>query len=427
MTRSALEIPRSTCRLFGTIKALSTIRKSAILVHGPKGCVYHINYILGMRGDRPPEIYTTSLDEQDVIFGAEGKLVSAIGELDRRLSPDLIFVLSCCASSIIGEDVESACRDARARARVIGFASGGFEGDHHTAYGEALTRLAEELALPPAGPPLPRTVNLVGMLRGGPDLGELKRVLALAGVRVQGVLSAGATLGELEGLGRASLNIVVCEPAGRAPAGYLERRFGTPFIIVEFPVGARAAVSFLGRVSAALGIPLDPRALEGEPGPVPRGGGVSGHPGAAGGTILPPLRAAVIGGPTRVVPMVRFLRDRGLNPVLAVVDFDAGTREKLGPYGEEGLELLIEPSQEEILSRLRALGVELIVGGMLERPLAALLGIPLLDMMHGSQRTACFAGERDLPELIARLGSPSAPPGSDDRDPRGGPARHPSP
>jgi hypothetical protein len=64
---------------------------------------------------------------------------------------------------------------------------------------------------------------------------------------------------------------------------------------------------------------------------------------------------------------------------------------------------------------------------MLERPLAALLGIPLLDMMHGSQRTACFAGERDLPELIARLRSPPAPPGNGDEDRRGGPARRPSP
>ena len=64
-------IPRGTCKLFGAIKALSTIQKSVILVHGPKGCVYHINYILGMRGDRPSEIYTTCLDEHDVIFGAE--------------------------------------------------------------------------------------------------------------------------------------------------------------------------------------------------------------------------------------------------------------------------------------------------------------------------------------------------------------------
>jgi nitrogenase molybdenum-iron protein alpha/beta subunit len=337
-----------------------------------------------------------------VIFGAEGKLTAAIGELDRKLSPDLIFVLSCCATSIIGEDVESACRAARARARVIGFASGGFEGDHHTAYGETLVRLAEELALP-AGPPVPATVNLVGMLRAGPDLRELRRVLSLAGITVTGVLSAGAGLRELEGLGMASFNIVVCEPAGKEAAVYLEERFGTPFVIAEFPIGARAAIAFLEQVTAALGIPFDPGAFAGEPGAGQVPVSAAGQQGPAGERGRPP-RIAVIGGPTRTVSMVRFLRDRGMSPVLVVVDFDAGTGEKLGAPGPEGPEILIEPSREEILSRLTDLQVDLIIGGMGERPLAALLGIPLLDMMHGSQRTACFTGERELAVLLAGLG-----------------------
>jgi light-independent protochlorophyllide reductase B subunit len=414
MTRNTLEIPRSTCRLFGTIKALSTVKRSAILVHGPKGCVYHINYIMGMRGDRPSAIYTTSLDEQDVIFGAEGKLTSAIEELDRRLTPDLIFVLSCCASSIIGEDMESACRAARSRARVIGFESGGFEGDHHTAYGETLSRLAGELS-GPAGKPRPSSVNLVGMLRAGPDLRELKRVLSLAGIEVLAVLSADASLRDLERLGEAALNIVVCEPAGRAPAELLEKKYGTPFIVEEFPIGARAAVSFLEHVTSALGVPFSPQCLAGE-----IGAGTlptltteeerTGHP--AGGiprrsespdVQVRPLRVAVIGGPTRAISMCRFLRDSGLAPVLLVVDFDANTREKLANLGIGGAEILIEPSQEEILSRLSALGVDLIIGGMSERPLASMLGIPHLDMMHGSQRTACFTGERELLKALAGI------------------------
>jgi nitrogenase molybdenum-iron protein alpha/beta subunit len=399
MTPNTLEIPRSTCRLFGTIKTLSTVKKSAILVHGPKGCVYHINYIMGMSGDRPSAIYTTSLGEQDVIFGAEGKLTSAIEELDRRLSPDLIFVLSCCASSIIGEDVESACRAARSRARVIGFESGGFEGDHHTAYGETLSRLAEELSLP-GGTPRPGSVNLVGMLRGGPDLRELKRVLSLAGIEVRGVLSADTTLGDLERLGEAALNIVVCEPAGRAAAELLEKKFGTPFIIEEFPIGARAAVSFLSHVTSALGLPFYPQCLARE-----LGAEDSPPPGSdySPDTDARPLRVAVIGGPTRAIPMCRFLEDKGLEPVLLVVDFDAGTREKLAGLGIRGLEILVEPPQEEILSRLSALGVDLIVGGMAERPLASMLGISHIDMMHGSQRTACYAGERELLKALSGI------------------------
>ena len=94
MQPKAVRIPRGTCSLFGTIRAVGGIRNSSILVHGPKGCVYHINYILGMRGGRPSRIYSTCLDEQDVIFGAERKLRDAIDDLLEEQDPDILFVLS---------------------------------------------------------------------------------------------------------------------------------------------------------------------------------------------------------------------------------------------------------------------------------------------------------------------------------------------
>jgi nitrogenase molybdenum-iron protein alpha/beta subunit len=284
---------------------------------------------------------------------------------------------------------------------VIGFESGGFEGTHHTAYGETLSRLVEELTQP-AGEPRPASVNLIGLLRGGPDLRELKRVLSLAGIEVLGVLPADATLRELEGLGRAALNIVVCEPAGRAPAEVLKRRFGTPFLVEDFPIGGRAALTFLERVTAALGIPFSRRCIDGETRSTPHRDEEPGDREVQGDRDRP-LRVAVVGGPTRAVSMCRFLRDSGLRPVLLVVDFDAGVREKLTGPGMEDLEILIEPSQEEILTRLPALQVDLIIGGMAERPIAAMLGIPHLDMMHGSQRTACFAGERELSRMLAGI------------------------
>jgi len=86
---SPARVPRGTCKLFGAIKAIGTIRKSAVLVHGPRGCVYHINYILGMRGDRPSEVYTTALDEHDVIFGSEDRLREAIDNQGTRDFLDL--------------------------------------------------------------------------------------------------------------------------------------------------------------------------------------------------------------------------------------------------------------------------------------------------------------------------------------------------
>ncbi len=377
----AVRIPRTTCKLFGAVKALATIRRCVVLVHGPKGCVYHINYILGLRGDRPSEIYSTCLDEHDVIFGAEERLKEAIEELDARLQPDLIAVLSCCVSSVIGEDIIAAVRAASTGARVVGIEAGGFEGDFRTGYSETLCRLVEEFAREPCEV-RERSVNLVGLLRAGPDLRELVRILGLIDVQVNAVLTAGATVEDLDRLGSAALNIVVCEPAGKEAGEMLERICGTPFIIADIPIGHAATLRFLDHVSASLGIvhhaALDP--------------GIDGACHAA----LAGRRVAIVSGPTRAISMTLFLAEFGLSPVLIVVDFDSDTLMRLRDLAGPECEILIEPEQEEIRERLEACRVDLIFGGMLEKPLAVSLGIEHLDMMHGSQRTLGPAGAEHL-------------------------------
>jgi light-independent protochlorophyllide reductase B subunit len=389
MTTRAVKIPRATCKLFGAIKALATIKRCVVLVHGPKGCVYHINYILGMRGDRPSEIYSTCLDEHDVIFGAEEKLKEAIEELDADLHPDLIAVLSCCVSSIIGEDIAAAVRAATTGARLVAIEAGGFEGDFRTGYSETLRRLVEEFVQGPCEAE-ERSVNLIGLLRGGPDLRELVRILDLAGVRVNAALTADAAIADLERLGSAALNVVVCEPAGLEAAKLLERICKTPFIVADIPIGHAATVRFLDRVTESLGLP----SYEGE---------VPDDTSDACRETLSGRRVAIVSGPTRAISMTLFLAELGLEPSLIVVDFDSDTLERLKDLVSPACEILIEPEQEEIREQLKACRIDLLFGGMLERPLAASLGIEHLDMMHGSQRTLGFAGAEHLIAALERL------------------------
>jgi len=386
MSGMAVRIPRGTCKLFGAIKALGSIKKCAVLVHGPKGCVYHINYILGMRGDRPSEIYSTCLDEQDVIFGADHKLKTAIKDLDRELHPDLIAVLSCCASDIIGEDVESAIRDITTTAPVIGIDAGGFEGDFRTGYSETLTRLVEEFVKKRERTD-PRSVNLIGLLRGGPDLQEIVRVLGLAGITVNAVLTADATLEEIRQLGRAALNIVLCEPAGKDAAELLHIKCGIPYIIEELPIGIDATRQFLLRVTKALGLKELPD--------IPHERVVADYP------AFKNRRIALVSGPTRAISMTRFFAELGIEPRLIIVDFDSNISEKLRSLALTNCEVLIEPDQDRIVQKLREHNIDLLIGGMMELPVAKALGIEHLDIMHGSQRTIGFDGAKNLIHLLS--------------------------
>jgi nitrogenase molybdenum-iron protein alpha/beta subunit len=380
----AVRIPRGTCQLFGAIKALGTLKRCAILVHGPKGCVYHINYILGMRGDRPSQVYSTCLEERDVIFGAEERLREAIEELDATGAYDLIAVLSCCASSIIGEDVMSAAGEARTRARVIGIAAGGFEGDFRQGQKKTLQHLVDELAVD-TDSIIPRSVNLIGVLRSGPDLRELTSLLNRLYVMVIAVLTAGASVRDIEQMGSAALNIVLCESSGKEAAEHLRERFGTPYLIMDLPIGTQATDRFCSQIEEALGLPH--RFASPTPPPVI--------------PILPSRRIALIGGPTRAVAFTRFLQELGQEPVLIVLDFDTGeTQKRIREL--TGCEILVEPDQERIIEMVREKKVDLILGGMLERALAGMLGIEHFDMMHGSQKTVGEEGRRTLIQVLQR-------------------------
>ena len=375
-------IPRSTCRLFGAVKALGTMKNTVILVHGPKGCVYHIAYILGMRGDRPPRIYSTCLDEQDVIFGAERKLATAIEDLDRTLSPDLIAVLSCCASGIIGEDVVSAVRSATVSARTLAIDSGGFEGDHAGGYIDTLATIAATLA-GESGTVDPCSVNLLGVLRSGPDLTEVKRLLSSVGVTTETVLTAGAGLQDLARAGDAALNLVLCEISGLGAAEVLEARFGTPYRIIDLPVGREATDRFLSDVLQGLGREYTPPQPYSESIPLPTD-----------------VHIALFSGPARAIAFSRFLCGLNIPPRLIILDVMPPSQERIFRAAGPDCEVLIMPDCREIEDRLDRAGINLILGGLLERPFAAERNIPSIDVMHGSQATFGYSGEENLVRRI---------------------------
>jgi len=382
----SLEIPRVTCALFGAIKAVSTLKRTVVLVHGPRGCVYHVNYILGMRGDRHTPVFCTCMDEHDIVFGAEERLRSAIGELDRLKRPDMIVVLSCCASGIIGEDLESACRTVKTRAQVIPIEVGGFSGDFSAGYAAALESLVSRTAKQDVRRE-ERTVNLIGMLRGGPDLREIKRLLSLIGISVRATIPAGATVEDLRNLGCAANNIVICETSGLQAARFLEQTFDIPWISVPFPIGSKLSLEFLCKTARATGIPLPGEGL------VPPEN--SHHTGR-----IP--RIAICAGPTRAISLSRFLRSEGIPPRIIVLDFPTPLLGQIREAGGDGCDVLVAPSWETIEESLINRGIDLVIGGLMERSFSAKLGIPLIDIMHGSQKTAGSDGGENILSLIRK-------------------------
>ncbi|RLI72997.1 nitrogen fixation protein NifE, partial [Archaeoglobales archaeon] len=234
--------PYRTCKLFGALRVVLGIQDAIALIHSPRGCVYNLRYLLGVRGAKTNRILTTEMDEKDVIFGGEVRLKRAIMEVDRKYKPNLIAILTSCASSIIGEDIELVVRDVDVNAKLLPIYSGGFEGDQIDGYKEALKKVVDLIV---EGADKDSSLNLLAVYRYGWDLEEVKRLISLVGVRVNATLTAKTTLKEIEGASKASLNVIMCVSSGVDAARIMEKRFGIPYLHPLLPVGIRATESFI--------------------------------------------------------------------------------------------------------------------------------------------------------------------------------------
>ncbi|MEM3059849.1 MAG: Ni-sirohydrochlorin a,c-diamide reductive cyclase catalytic subunit, partial [Methanomassiliicoccales archaeon] len=101
------------------IAAMYTLRDldaDVIVMHGPPGCGFTASRLLEEAG---VTVITTGMQENDLIFGAENRLVEVLKRVDLEFSPRIVGVVGTCASMIIGENLEAAIKKAGIRSIVL--------------------------------------------------------------------------------------------------------------------------------------------------------------------------------------------------------------------------------------------------------------------------------------------------------------------
>ena len=75
-----------------------------IVMHGPAGCSFMASRPLENAGVR---VVTSSMKDNDLIFGGGPQLEKALKEAKERFSPKTMAVIGTCASTIIGDDIKA--------------------------------------------------------------------------------------------------------------------------------------------------------------------------------------------------------------------------------------------------------------------------------------------------------------------------------
>ncbi len=200
----------------------------------------------------------------DVIYGASDKLSKAILNVDEKLNPFLILILTNCCADIIGENISAVANklSGRVKADIINIETGGCSG-----YGfrKGADRVFEILFDHVADKrncleknPEP-TINLfTKRISGRPaesrEIAELSRLLYKVGVKLNTVIRMGTHYNDLLRIPLAKANATLCYLFGDGPMQYLNKLFGQPYAKVTFPIGLKGTMDWIKGITEALGI-----------------------------------------------------------------------------------------------------------------------------------------------------------------------------
>lgn len=222
---------------------MARTRDTVLIYHSPVGCgSTMINYSVGTegaalaRGEEPFEVHilSTNLLEKDTIFGAAGKLRAAIREAEQRFHPKSVYILTSCASGIIGEDIESVADEMEDE---LGFPvvpiycegfkskiwSSGFDAGYHG--------ILRKIVQPP-GKTQDDLINIFDFI--GTD--AFSPLLSKIGLKVN-YLAALSSHERLQTMSEAVCSTTVCETLSMYPTAALEEKYGVPEIRTVAPFG----------------------------------------------------------------------------------------------------------------------------------------------------------------------------------------------
>lgn len=225
-----------------------------------------MNFFNKLGQDYPNRLFTTGVDDSDIVMGSTENLERGIFELDALYSPKAIFVLTSSVTSIIGTDIVGICDSLQSevQSRLIPVNTSGLGADYSAGLRKIYLQLAELFVQPDAAKQKGR-YNILGAsplhYRAESDICEITRLLREGfGCELLHCLAMNMTTEALAELSSAELNIVLTAEAVPS-AEYLQSVTGTPYVYLP-PYGYSQTAEFLKSVAAVINQPVKEAMLQ---------------------------------------------------------------------------------------------------------------------------------------------------------------------
>lgn len=377
-------VSQRACVYCGARVVLNPITDAYHIVHGPIGCAsytWDIRGSLSSEDDLYRNSFSTDLREEDVIFGGEKRLESALEGILKNHNPKVIFVYATCIVGVIGDDVLAVCKVAENKYNVpvIPVMSPGFSGNKSKGYKIACNALMNLFRRNKSNEKV-KGINILGDFNLSGEMWIIKNYLNEIGVKVVSEITGDASYNRLLNAKSASYNVVQCAGSMTYLAKNMEKEFNIPFVKISF-VGLEDTKSSLLRIASLFG---DKDTIEKTLAYIKR----------EEEKVFPIIekykknlkgkKAAIfVGGGFKAISLIRQFRELGIETVM--VGTQTGKKEDyevINSLINEGTVVLDDANPAELEKFMIEKGADILVGGVKERPLAYKLGVAFCDHNH---------------------------------------------
>ena len=190
--------------------------------------------------------------EEQIIFGGEKKLKAAVQEAYNIFKPKAISIYSTCPVGLIGDDVHSVAREMKELLgiNVFAFSCEGYKGvsqsaGHHIANNGVFKHM---VGLDDTPADAEFSINVLGEYNIGGDAWEIDTLLQKCGIKVVSTLSGDVSYDQVCRAHTVQLNTVMCHRSINYMAEMMEKKFGIPWIKVNF-IGAESTAKSLRKIA----------------------------------------------------------------------------------------------------------------------------------------------------------------------------------
>jgi len=229
------------------------------ITHGPIGCGFYA-WLSRRNLARPKDggvnfmqyCMSTDMQEEQIVFGGEKKLRQAIQEAYDIFKPKAIAILATCPVGLIGDDIHQIAREMKEKLgiNVMAFSCEGYKGvsqsaGHHIANNGVFNNI---IGIEDTPDSQEFAINILGEYNIGGDAWEIDALLKKCGIHVTATLSGDVSYGQVARAHTVQLNTVMCHRSINYIADMMERKFGIPWIKINF-LGAESTAKSLRKIA----------------------------------------------------------------------------------------------------------------------------------------------------------------------------------